>query len=77
MRAPFQCSNGIHLCRISVMFRCEIRKDFVAEFLGVVACHRQVKVEIVTAAVRRRARDIRIVVPDKRKHILHKIVDIR
>ena len=59
------------------MLRCEVIEYFVGELLGVVACHRQVEVEVVTAAVRRSARNIGIVVADEGEHVLNEIVDVR
>ena len=59
------------------MLRGEIVQYFIRELLGVVTCHRQVEVEVVTAAVRRSARDIGIVVADEGEHVLNEIVDVR
>jgi len=59
------------------MLRCEVIEYFVGELLGEIACHRQVEVEVVTAAVRRSARNIGIVVADEGEHVLNEIVDVR
>lgn len=59
------------------MLRCEVVQNFVGELLSKVACHGKVEVEIVTAAVRRCARNIGIVVADKGEHVLNEIINVR
>lgn len=65
------------LCRIRVMLRREVVQHFISELLGKIAGHGQVEVEIVSAAIRGCTRNIGIVIPNEREHVLNKIVDVR